>query len=137
MLSKLWSVHLCCLVLIITTPYLLVFLSILLRGFNEVKIHQPGQYLEHPDLSTSHHSTRTFTGCLYISEICTRYSALCHNSPSGSGPQYLSDHFPVYTPARSLRSSSDTRITSTSNVKLKSYGQRSFTHYMEFFATIT
>ena len=35
----------------------------------------------------------------------------------------------VYTPARSLRSSSDTRILSTPNVKLKSYGQRSFAYH--------
>ena len=35
----------------------------------------------------------------------------------------------VYTPARSLRSSSDTCILSTPNVKLKSYGQRSFAYH--------
>ena len=86
MLSKLWSVHLCCLVLTIATPYLLVFLSILLRGFKESKMRQPDQYLEHPDLylehpdlylehpdlSTSHHSSRTFTGYLSIGEPYTR-----------------------------------------------------------------
>ena len=32
----------------------------------------PDQYLEHPDLSTSHHSSRTFTDCLSIGESCTR-----------------------------------------------------------------
>ena len=60
MLSKLQSAHLCCLVLTIATPYLQVFLSILLRGFKESKMQQPDQYLEHPDLSTSHHSSRFF-----------------------------------------------------------------------------
>ena len=50
-------------------------------------------------------------------------------SLSGSGPQYLSDLTHVYTPARSLRSSSDTRILSTPNVTLKSYGQRSFAYH--------
>ena len=35
----------------------------------------------------------------------------------------------VYTPTRSLRSSSDTRILSTPNVILKSYGQRSFAYH--------
>ena len=50
-------------------------------------------------------------------------------SLSGSGPQYLSDLIHVYTPARSLRSSTDTRILSTPNVKLKSYGQRSFAYH--------
>ena len=56
-------------------------------------------------------------------------AALCHTSLSGSGPQYLSDISHVYTPATSLRSSSDTRILSTPNVKLKSYGQRSFAYH--------
>ena len=31
-------------------------------------MRQSDQYLEHPDLSTSHHSSRTFTGCLSIGE---------------------------------------------------------------------
>ena len=35
-------------------------------------MQQPDQYLEQPDLSTSHHSSRTFTGCLSIGEPCTR-----------------------------------------------------------------
>ena len=56
--------------------------------------------LKHPDLSTSHHSSRTFTGCLSIRGSCTR-SLHCHTSLSGSGPQYLSDLTHVYTPARS------------------------------------
>ena len=55
--------------------------------------------------------------------------ALCHASLSGSGPQYLSDLTHVYTPPRSLRSSPDTRILSTPNVILKSYGQRSFSYH--------
>ena len=61
--------------------------------------------------------------------ILHKVAALCHSSLSGSGPQYLSDPTHVYTPARSLRSSSDTRILSTPNVKLKSYGQRSFAYH--------
>ena len=32
----------------------------------------PDQYLEHPDLSTSYHSSRIFTGCLSIGEPYTR-----------------------------------------------------------------
>ena len=35
-------------------------------------MQQPDQYLEHPDLSTSHHSSKTFTGCLSIGEPYTR-----------------------------------------------------------------
>ena len=58
-----------------------------------------------------------------------KVAALCHCSLSGSGPQYLSDLTHVYTPARSLRTSPNTRILSTPNVKLKSYGQRSFAYH--------
>ena len=92
---------------------------------------QPDQYLEHPDLSTSHHPSRTFIGYLSIGEPYIRllHYVICHTSLSGSGPQYLSDLTHVYTPARSLRSSSDTRILNTPNVKLKSYGQRSFAYH--------
>ena len=89
---------------------------------------KPDQYLEHPDLNTSHHSSRTITGYLSIGEPY-KVAALCHTSLSGSGPQYLSDLTHLYTPARSLRSSSDTRILGTSNVKIKSYGQRSFAYH--------
>ena len=35
-------------------------------------MQQPDQHLEQSDLSTSHYSSRTFTGCLYIEESCTR-----------------------------------------------------------------
>ena len=35
-------------------------------------MQQPDQYLEHPDLSTSHHPSRTFTCCLSIGEPYTR-----------------------------------------------------------------
>ena len=38
-------------------------------------MHQPDQYLEHPDLHTSHHSSRTFTGYLLIGEP---YTTLLH-----------------------------------------------------------
>ena len=38
-------------------------------------MRQPGQYLEHLDRSTSHHSSRTFTGYLSIGEP---YTILLH-----------------------------------------------------------
>ena len=43
-----------------------------LRGFNEFKMKQPDRYLEHLDLRSSHHSSRTFGGGLSIGEGCTR-----------------------------------------------------------------
>ena len=35
-------------------------------------MRQPDQFLEHPDQSTSHHSSRTFTDCLSMREPYTR-----------------------------------------------------------------
>ena len=61
--------------------------------------------------------------------ILHKVAALCHTSLSGSVPQYLSDHTHLYTPARSLHSSLDTRILSNPNFKLKSYGPRSFAYH--------
>ena len=61
--------------------------------------------------------------------ILHKVAALCHTSLSGSGLQYLYDLTHVYTPSRSLCSSSDSRILSTPNVILKSYGQRSFAYH--------
>ena len=58
-----------------------------------------------------------------------KVAALCHTSLYDSSPQYLSGLTHFYTPARCLHSSSDTRILSTPNVKLKSYGQRSFAYH--------
>ena len=58
-----------------------------------------------------------------------KVAALYHTSLSGSDPQYLSDLTRVYTPARCLCSFSDTHILNTPNVKLKSYGQRSFAYH--------
>ena len=57
-------------------------------------------------------------------KICS----LCYISMTDSSPTYLSSLTHVYTPARSLRSSSDNRILIVSKVKTKSYGQRSFAH---------
>ena len=127
--SKFQSVHLCCLALIIATPYLSVFLSILLRGFKEFRMQQPDQYLDHPDLSTSHHSSRTFTGCLSIGEpykrllhyVILHYLALALN---------ICLTLLVFTPLLDpWCSSSDTHILSIPNVKLKSYDQHYFAYH--------
>ena len=62
-------------------------------------------------------------------KIWHKVDALCHTSLSCSGPQCIFDLTHVYTPARSSCSSSDTRILSTFNVKLKSHDQRSFAYH--------
>ena len=89
-------------------------------------MQQPDQYFKHisPLLQNLHHWLPVNKRILH------KVAALCHTSLSGSGPQYLSDLIHVYTPARSLHSSSDSRILGgTPNVILKSYGQRSFAYH--------
>ena len=55
-------------------------------------------------------------------KLCTH----CFNFFSGTSPAYISDLLSVYTPARNLRSSSDSRILKIPTVNTVSYGQRSF-----------
>ena len=62
------------------------------------------------------------------SRIKHKICSLCYISLTGSSPTYLSDLTHVYTPARYLRSSSDTRILIIPTMKMKSYGQRSFAY---------
>ena len=50
------------------------------------------------------------------------------NSISGIGPQYLSDLLQPYTPARQLRSASDTRTFVTPRVNTKTFGEKSFSY---------
>ena len=45
---------------------------------------------------------------------------------SGSGPAYLSELLHVYTPSRTLRSSSDTRMLEIQQYKRKTHGFRTF-----------
>ena len=45
---------------------------------------------------------------------------------SGSGPAYLSELLHVYTPSRTLRSSSDARMLEIQQYKRKTHGFRSF-----------
>ena len=44
----------------------------LIKSFNESKMQQPDQFIEHPNLSTSHCSSRNSTGFLSIGEPYTR-----------------------------------------------------------------
>ena len=57
-----------------------------------------------------------------------KLSVLCHNFLSDSCPVYFTELLSVYSPARKLRSSADTRILFLPDTKklTKSYGQRSF-----------
>jgi hypothetical protein len=57
-----------------------------------------------------------------------KISSLTYSAVCGTGPEYLSELISIYTPSRSLRSSSDTRILRIPSVRTKSYGQRSFSY---------
>ena len=48
----------------------------------------------------------------------------------GTAPFYLSKLLQVYTPSRTLRSSSDARLLTAKRYKRKQNGFRSFTRYM-------
>ena len=54
---------------------------------------------------------------------------LCFKVVTGSAPVYLSKLLHVYTPSRTLRSSSNTRLFAINRYKRKQHGFRSFAHY--------
>ena len=51
---------------------------------------------------------------------------MCFSAINGSGPAYLSELLHVYTPSRTLRSSSDTRMLDIQQYKRKTHGFRTF-----------
>ena len=53
--------------------------------------------------------------------VCMSFSAI-----NGCGPAYLSELLHVYTPSRTLRSSSDTRMLEIQQYKRKTHGFRTF-----------
>ena len=75
----------------------------------------------HPILETLHWLPVTH-------RIQYKISIICFSSISGTAPQYLSDLLQPYTPARQLRSASDTRTFVTPCVYTKTFGERSFSY---------
>ena len=66
-------------------------------------------------------------GQCYISErIKYKVTCMCFGAINGSGPAYLSELLHVYTPSRTLRSSSDTRMLEIQQYKRKTHGFRTF-----------
>ena len=64
---------------------------------------------------------------LPISErIKYEVACMCFSATSGSGPAYLSELLHVYTPSRTLRSSSDPRMLEIQQYKRKTHGFRTF-----------
>ena len=64
---------------------------------------------------------------LPISErIKYKVACMCFGAINGSGPAYLSELLHVYTPSRTLRSSSDTRMLEIQQYKRKTHGFHTF-----------
>jgi hypothetical protein len=55
-----------------------------------------------------------------------KLSMICHAFFQGSAPQYISDIFTAYQPARQLRSSSDHRTLCVPKTRTKLFGERAF-----------
>ena len=51
---------------------------------------------------------------------------MCFSAINGSGPAYLSELLHVYTPSRTLQSSSNTRVLKIQQYKRRSHGFRAF-----------
>ena len=67
---------------------------------------------------------------LPISErIKCKTTCRCYNDITASAPFYLSELLHLYSPSRSLRSSSDTRMLKLQRLKSKTHGFRTFSHF--------
>ena len=55
-----------------------------------------------------------------------KVASLCYNSFNSTLPQYLQELLHIYTPMRTLRSSTDTRVFTIPCTRTVSFGQRSF-----------
>ena len=69
---------------------------------------------------------RSLHGLPVADRIQYKINFLCHKCIHGSAPSYLCDCLHLYTPSRTLRSSSDAFILRTPRSNLSSVGTRSF-----------
>ena len=79
-----------------------------------------------------HHSTPLLKKLhwLPISErIKYKFACMCFHAINGSGPTYLSALLHIYTPSRTLRSSSDSCMLKIQQYKRKTHGLRTFTYF--------
>ena len=75
-----------------------------------------------------HHSTSLLEKLHWLpiaERIKYKVACMCFSAINGSGPAYLSDPLHVYTPCRTLRSSSNTRML-IQQCKRKTHGFRTF-----------
>ena len=67
---------------------------------------------------------------LPISErIKYKTACMCYNAITGSFPSYLSELLHLYSPSRSLRSPSNTRMLKIQRFNRKTHGFRTFSHF--------
>ena len=90
-----------------------------------------------PPLNTSPGKTALLP---ILERIKYKVACMCFSTINGSGPAYLSALQHVYTPSRTLRSSSDTRMLEIQQYKRKTHGFRIFsrfwTPHLEFTPTL-
>ena len=80
----------------------------------------------HPATSTQRHSWKKLLWLLISDRIKYKVACMCFKDMNGSGTAYLSEPLHVYTPSRTLRSSSDTRTLEIQKYKCKTRGFRTF-----------
>ena len=116
------------------TCYLLDYCNCLLMG-TPSSVIQPLQKIQNFAarlvlLAPRHQPSTTLLEKLHwlpISErIKYKVACMCFNAISGSGPVYLCEMPHVYTPSRTLRSSSDIRLLEIQQCKRKTHGFRTF-----------
>ena len=62
-------------------------------------------------------------------EMTYKVAFMCFHAINGSGPTYFSELLHIYTPSRTLRSSSDSRMLKIQQYKRKTHGCRIFTYF--------
>ena len=76
----------------------------------------------HPVTTTQHLSWKNCTGFPFQNVLSIKSLVCVSVLISGSGPAYLSELLHVYTPSRTLRSSSDIRMLEIQQYKRKTHG---------------
>ena len=68
-------------------------------------------------------------GLLISERLKYKTACMCYNAIAGSAPSYLSELLHLYSPSRSLHSSSDTRMLKLQRFNRKTHGFRTFSHF--------
>ena len=92
-----------------------------------IKSNQPDQIIKSNQIKSIfilHHYTKHKNEFVSFILITMKYKVvcMCFSAINGSGPAYLSELLHVYTPSRTLRSSSDTRMLKIKQCKRKTHG---------------